>query len=208
MTDEPTEIANIDDAALIVRLLNGEQSAYKYIVEKYQNTLMQVSRSIVGMSVADEVVQEAWIAAFRALPKFEQRSSLKTWLIRIVSNCAKTRLRQENRSINFSDIGGDNDELLDPSYFNKRGHWQKDVYFWDLATPEALLSNDQLKSCIDGAIADLPLNQRSVLTLRDMQSLDMQEICKILDISESNARVLLHRARNFVRESIDNFLRK
>jgi len=202
------DFSNLDDATLITRLLAGDQAAYTYVVEQYHNTLLQVSRSIVGMSIAEEVLQDAWIAAFKALANFEQRSSLKTWLIRIVSNCAKTRLRRENRSINFTELGFDEESPLDPANFNNRGHWQREVYFWEIATPEALLANDQLKSCIDQAISDLPANQRSVLTLRDIQSLEMQEICKILDISESNARVLLHRARNFVRESIDNFLRK
>ena len=208
MKTRPHDLTNIDDASLITRLLDGEQAAYSYVVELHHNNLLQVARSIVGMSVAEEVLQEAWIAAFKALAKFEQRSSLKTWLIRIVSNCAKSRLRQENRSINFSEFAGNDESVLDPAYFNNRGHWQREVHFWDQATPEALLANDQLKACIDNAISELPANQRSVLTLRDMQALEMQEICKILDISESNARVLLHRARNFVRESIDNYLRK
>jgi len=208
MKNPSHDFSNIDDAMLISRLLKGEQVAYTYVVEQYHNNLLQVARSIVGMSVAEEVVQDAWIAAFKALSKFEQRSSLKTWLIRIVSNCAKTRLRQENRTINFSEIGGHDESPMDPAYFNSRGHWQKEVNSWEHATPEAMLANEQLKSCIDRAISDLPANQRSVMTLRDMQALEMQEICKILDISESNARVLLHRARNSVRESIDNYLRK
>lgn len=200
---------DISDAALIPRLLAGEQNAYTLVVSTYQNNLLQVARSIVGMSIADEVVQDAWIAAFRALPKFERRSSLKTWLIRIVSNCAKTRLRQENRTINFSALGSaDEDSPVDPSFFDNRGHWQKQVQLWDDASPEILLASEQLKNCIDKAINDLPANQRSVLTLRDLQALEMQDICKILDISESNARVLLHRARSVVRESIDHCQRK
>ena len=197
-----------DDANLIPRLLDGEQEAYKIVVAAYHKNLLQVATSIVGMSVAEEVVQDAWIAAFKALPKFERRSSLKTWLIRIVSNCAKTRLRQENRSINFTEFSGGDESPLDPAYFNQRGHWQRDVNFWDETTPEALLENDQLRRCIDKAISELPVNQRSVMTLRDMQTLEMEDICKILDITESNARVLLHRARNYVRESIDHCLRK
>jgi len=208
MQNRSLEKTKIDDATLIQRLLAREQDAYTYVVTTYQNNLLQVARGIVGMSIAEEVVQEAWIAAFRALANFEQRSSLKTWLIRIVSNCAKTRLRQENRSINFSEFAADDETILDPANFTSRGHWQAQVSFWDFATPDELLSNDQLKACIDLTIRDLPANQRSVLTLRDMQSLEMHEICKILDISESNARVLLHRARNIVREAIDNFLRK
>lgn len=193
---------------LIQRLLNQEQAAYFTVVKTYQTTLVQVARSIVGSSIAEEVVQEAWLAAFKALPKFERRSSLKTWLIRIVSNSAKTRLRHENRSVNFSEIGLENETVLDPSRFNERGHWSSPLINWDLASPDSILASEQLKTCIDKAIASLPVAQRAVLTLRDMQGLEMEDICKILEVSESNARVLLHRARSWIRESIDRCQRK
>ena len=196
------------DAELISKLLAQDQSAYFEVVKAYQSALLQVARSIVGTSIAEEVVQEAWLAAFKALPKFERRSSLKTWLIRIVSNCAKTRLRHENRSVSFSEIGFDNESTLDPSHFNDRGHWRSPVANWDIASPDSILATEQLKTCIDHAIGSLPVAQRAVLTLRDIQGLDMDDICKILDVSESNARVLLHRARSQIRETIDRCQRK
>lgn len=206
-SDNPA-IGNGADAALIERLLRQDQAAYFALVKTYQSTLLQVARGIVGSSIADEVVQDAWLAAFKALPKFERRASLKTWLIKIVSNCAKTRLRRENRSISFSEIGFENDTSLDPSYFKENGHWGRPIGLWNIDSPDAILASEQLKACIDRAILDLPVAQRTLLTLRDIQGLEMQDICKILEVSESNARVLLHRARSQVRESIDRCQRK
>jgi len=196
------------DDEIIPRLLKHEEAAYTIVVRAYQGILIQVSRAIIGPSLAEEVVQEAWISAFKALPKFERRSSLKTWLIRIVSNNAKTRLRHESRSLSFSEIASNDQEMVDPAYFDKKGSWTQPPRSWDINSPEEILSSQQLKACLDKAIQALPALPRSVMTLRDMQDQNMDMICKVLDISESNARVLLHRARSQVRESIARCQRK
>ena len=196
------------DDDIIPRLLQKEEAAYTLIVGAYHGILVQVARAIIGSSLAEEVVQEAWISAFKALSKFERRSSLKTWLIRIVSNSAKTRLRRESRSRTFSEISPNNDAIIDPAYFDQSGRWTHAPQAWDIDSPEEILSSQQLKTCLDNAIDALPPMPKSVLTLRDMQGQNMQIICKVLDISESNARVLLHRARTLVRESIARCQRK
>lgn len=201
-----SDIPKDDD--IIPRLLQHEEEAYTIVVRAYQGILLQVSRAIIGSSLAEEVVQEAWISAFKALPKFERRSSLKTWLIRIVSNNAKTRLRHESRSVSFSEIAPNDQDMVDPAYFDKKGSWTQPPSSWDINSPEEILSSHQLKDCLDQAIQALPALPRSVLTLRDMQDQSMDMICKVLEISESNARVLLHRARSQVRDSIARCQRK
>ena len=143
------------------------------------------------------------MAVVRALPKFERRSSLKTWILRIVSNCAKSRLRHESRNINV-DFSDDNN-MIDPAHFKSDGHWQTPPTIWHADTPDAILASGELRAHIDNTMRQLPPLQQAVIALRDMQGMDMESICKILEVSESNGRVLLHRARSQLREAIDQF---
>ncbi len=189
------------EKTLINRLIKGEQSAFVEVVSDYNNLMVSVARAIVGEAFADEVVQDAWISAIKALPKFEGRSSLKTWLLHIVSNAAKTRVRRENRSLSLDD--GWQSEPSDK--FDNTGHRYDDVLPWDEATPEALLANEQLQSIIDQAFQNLPAMQRAALTLYDLEGVKMDEICNILDVSSSNIRVLLHRARTTLHHSIEKY---
>lgn len=195
------------DDDLIPRLLENDETAYKQVVRAYHGTMVHVARSIVGDAIADEVAQEAWLAVLKALPKFERRSSLKTWILKIVSNCAKTRLRHESRTVNLEDSHLDGGPIASSRHFNQSGHWIDPPAVWNVDTPESVISSTELKKCIDNALNNLPELQRAVLTLRDIQGLDMDSICKILDVSESNARVLLHRGRIQIRESIDEHQR-
>jgi len=189
------------ESTLINRLINGDQSAFVQVVSAYNNIMVSVARAIVGEAFADEVVQDAWISAIKALPKFEGRSSLKTWLLHIVSNAAKTRVRRENRSLSLDD--GWQSESSDK--FDSTGHRYDDVLPWDEATPEALLANEQLQSIIDQTFQNLPAMQRAALTLYDLEGVKMNDICNILDVSSSNIRVLLHRARTTLHHSIEQY---
>ena len=189
------------EKTLINRLIKGEQSAFVEVVSDYNNLMVSVARAIVGEAFSDEVVQDAWISAIKALPKFEGRSSLKTWLLHIVSNAAKTRVRRENRSLSLDD--GWQSKPSDK--FDNTGHRYDDVLPWDEATPEALLANEQLQSIIDQAFQNLPAMQRAALTLYDLEGVKMDEICNILDVSSSNIRVLLHRARTTLHHSIEKY---
>jgi RNA polymerase sigma-70 factor (ECF subfamily) len=195
------------DEVLIPKLLDGDEAAFAQVVRAYNGIMRHVAKSIAGESIADEVTQEAWVAVIRALPKFERRSSLKTWILRIVSNMAKSRLRHESRTISMEDAGGNNDGMIDPSHFKSNGMWQSPPHVWDADTPEEIVSSKQLRVCIDNTMKSLPPLQQAVIVLRDMQGMDMDAICKILDVSESNGRVLLHRARSQLREAIDRFQR-
>jgi RNA polymerase sigma-70 factor (ECF subfamily) len=191
----------MDQTALIAKLNSGDASAFEYVVGQYHSIMLSVARAIIGEAFADEVVQEAWVSAIKALPRFEGRSSLKTWLLQITSNGAKTRLRRESRQLSLDDGW-----QAEPDYkFDHRGHRIDDVLQWNIDTPEALLQNDQLRDVIEKTYQSLPPHQRAVLTMCDMEGLQMTEICNILDISASNARVLLHRARTALHHSIEKY---
>jgi len=196
------------DDELIPLLLAGDEKAYQMVVTAYHGMMVNLARNIVGAAIADEVAQDAWVSVMRALPKFERRSSLKTWILRIVCNTAKSRLRRESRTINLDDPLDESIPMISDSHFDDRGHWQNPPNVWSASTPEEFIASDQLQEIINNALNHLPPLQRTVLMMREMQGQDMETICKILEVSESNARVLLHRARSQVREAIDNYYRK
>lgn len=193
--------ARKNEQALIKRLIDGDQRAFEDVVAAYHNIMLSIARAIVGEAFADEVVQDAWISAIKALPRFEGRSSLKTWLLHIVSNGAKTRVLRENRSISL-DEGW---QAIPDDKFDQTGHRFDDVFAWEEATPEALLANEQLQSVIEQSFQQLPAMQRAALTLYDMEGIKMTEVCNILDVSSSNVRVLLHRARTALHQSIEQY---
>jgi RNA polymerase sigma-70 factor (ECF subfamily) len=200
-------INNSDDQELIKRLLDGDETAYRHVVTTYHGSMMFLARKIVGERVADEVVQEAWISVMRALPKFERRSKLKTWILTIVSNEAKNRLRKESRHVSLEamtpDMSTDTSAIL--GRFDSSGHWAEPPVVWQADSPDALLSENQLSDCLNQAIAELPDLQEATLNLKEKQGFSLAEICNILDVSESNVRVLLHRARNRVFTVIEHF---
>ncbi|WP_455217767.1 RNA polymerase sigma factor [Kaarinaea lacus] len=191
------------DDELIPKLLAQDEVAYAQVVNAYHGLMVHFARAIVGEAIADEVAQEAWVAVLRALPKFQRRSSLKTWILRIVSNTAKSRLRHESRSVSLE--GNFDEPIVDPARFKPNAHWSSPPAMWHGETPDALLSSTELRECIDRALDSLPPMQRAAVTLRDMQGLDMETICKILEISESNGRVLLHRGRSCIQMAIEEF---
>lgn len=198
----------MDDDVLITKLLAGDEAVFRRVVGEYHGLMQHVARAIVGSQFAEEIVQDAWMAVLQALPQFERRSSLKTWILQIVSNLAKTRLRRERRSVavgNAADL-----ELVAAAAgqaFQPDGHWVEPPGNWHQDTPELVLASEQLKGVLDAALAALPEVQRAVLTLRDIEGLEMDEICNILELSESNSRVLLHRARLRLWQAIDQFQR-
>ncbi|MCX4188078.1 RNA polymerase sigma factor [Methylophaga sp. OBS4] len=193
--------ADLDEDSLISLLLDGDTTAFEFVVAQYHNIMLSVARAIIGEAFADEVVQDAWVSAIKALPGFEGRSSLKTWLLHITSNGAKSRLRRESRHISLDDGW----EAVPADKFDHHGHRIDDILPWDRDTPEALLENAQLQQVIEDSFRQLPATQRAVLTMYDMEGIEMTEICNILDISASNARVLLHRARTALHHSIEKY---
>lgn len=190
------------DDELIPKLLAHDETAYTQVVAAYHGIMVHLARAIVGNAIADEVAQEAWVAVLKALPRFERRSSLKTWILRIVSNTAKSRLRHESRTVSLDESFSDQ-PIVDPAHFKPNAHWASPPAMWHAETPEALLASTELRACIDSALEALPPMQRAAVTLRDMQGLNMEGICKVLEVSESNGRVLLHRARSRIQMAIE-----
>ncbi len=193
-----------DDSELLSRLLAGDQQAFRTLVAAYQGAMRAVAIAIVGGAQADEVVQDAWLAAVRNLDGFQGRSSLKTWLLTITANTAKSRLRKVRRDISLDDLPAPHGSI-DDARFAADGHWSPAPLAWHEDSPEALLAEDELRECLENTLASLSELQRSVLLLRERQGLELDEICNLLDVSLSNVRVLLHRARLKVFATLEYF---
>lgn len=193
-----------DDSELLSRLLAGDQQAFRTLVATYQGAMRAVAIAIVGAAHADEVVQDAWLAAVRNLDGFQGRSSLKTWLLTITANTAKSRLRKVRRDLSLDDLPAPHGSI-DDSRFAADGHWSTAPLAWHEDSPEALLAEDELRQCLEKTLLSLSELQRSVLLLRERQGLELEEICNLLEVSLSNVRVLLHRARLKVFATVEHF---
>ena len=193
-----------DDELLLARLRQGEQAAYKRMVDLYQGAMRAVAIAIVGSPSADEVVQDSWLSVVRHLDDFAGRASLKTWLLTITANAAKSRLKKQRREVFIDDISGPHG-TIGPEHFKTDGHWQQSPVGWHTDSPEALLAEQELRKCLEHTLSSLSELQCSVLLLRDRQGLELDAICNLLDISHSNVRVLLHRARLSVFATLDHF---
>ncbi|WP_137818741.1 RNA polymerase sigma factor [Pseudomonas sp. 2FG] len=192
------------DSDLLPRLLAGEQQAFRELVAAYQGAMRAVAYAIVGSRNADEVVQDAWLAVVRSLDGFQGRSSLKTWLLTITANTAKSRLKQNRRELLLDDLPAPHG-TIDDSRFAEDGHWLAAPFAWHHDSPEALLTEDELRECLEKTLSSLSELQGSVLLLRERQGLELEEICNLLEISLSNVRVLLHRARLKVFATLEHF---
>ena len=197
-------MATADDGDLLKRLLSGEQQAFRELVIAYQSAMRAVAYAIVGSRHADEVVQDAWLSVVRNLAGFEGRSSLKTWLLTITANAAKNRYKQNRREVLLDDLPSPHGTIGDDR-FSSDGHWLLAPLAWHQDSPEALLTEDELRECLERTLISLPQLQSSVLVLRERQGLELEEICNLLQISLSNVRVLLHRARLKVFATVEHF---
>ncbi|OWP49691.1 RNA polymerase sigma factor [Pseudomonas nitroreducens] len=197
-------MVSADDSELLSRLLAGDQQAFRTLVATYQGAMRAVAIAIVGAAHADEVVQDAWLAAVRNLDGFQGRSSLKTWLLTITANTAKSRLRKVRRDVSLDELPAPHGSI-DDSRFAADGHWSSAPLAWHEDSPEALLAEDELRQCLENTLLSLSELQRSVLLLRERQGLELEEICNLLEVSLSNVRVLLHRARLKVFASVEHF---
>lgn len=208
--------ASADEHVLLAALRGGDESAFTGFVRQYHPALVRLATLYVGdRALAEEVAQETWLGVLRGLDRFEGRSSLKTWLFSILVNRAKTRGQRESRSIPFSALWNPDaepaepavepDRFLPPDHPDWPGHWAAFPKSWDQVPEEALLSQEAL-ALIRAAIAGLPPSQREVITLRDIEGWTSDEVCNVLNISETNQRVLLHRARSKVRRALERYL--
>jgi RNA polymerase sigma-70 factor, ECF subfamily len=211
----PNRAVDPAEERLLARLRAGDEQAFMELVDRYGASLLRVALLFVSTrAVAEEVVQETWLAVFSGIDRFEGRSSLKTWLFRILTNRAKTRAVREARSVPFSSLApaeAERDEpSVDPSRFLPAFHpnwgaWASSPRSW-AETPEQRLLGAETQRVIREAIELLPPVQRAVITLRDLEGYDSAEVCDALELTEGNQRVLLHRARSKVRAALDEYL--
>ena len=190
------------------RLRAGDEAAFGELVDRYHSPLLRVAQTYVSSrAVAEEVVQETWLAVIRGIGSFEGRSSLKTWLFRILSNRAKTRGAREARTIAMSALAGD-DHAVDPDRFFGADHPESPGWWssYPTAWPEERLLASEVRDVIEEAVEELPDGQRAVIALRDLEGWSSDETCDALGISAGNQRVLLHRARSRVRSALERYL--
>lgn len=194
------------ESQLISQLIAGDTRAFSTLISQYQTLMLSIARAIIGDAFAEDVVQEAWVAVYKHIANFERRSSLKTWILTIVSNEAKARLRKESRQVSLEQLDGETPgSYLDASHFRADGHWQHPVPHWSNESPESLLEEKQLQKCIAKTLSLLPPAQKAAFILRDIEQTPFDDICNILQVSASNVRVLLHRARLTLMQVIDRY---
>jgi RNA polymerase sigma-70 factor (ECF subfamily) len=210
----------VDEMRLVAALRRGDEAVFGELIDRYQPALLSVAARYVGSrAVAEEVVQETWVGLLRGIDEFEGRSSLKTWLFRILVNTAMSRSRRERRCVPFSSVGGgtgmagsgSGDEAVDPERFidaadhRWNGGWAAAPSDWETLPEERLLSSELLKY-VRAAIEELPPRQREVIVLRDVEGWTSEEVREALELTEANQRVLLHRARSKVRAALEREL--
>jgi RNA polymerase sigma-70 factor (ECF subfamily) len=197
---------------LLAALRARDEEAFRELVREYQPSLVRVARIYVStQAAAEEVAAETWLAVLNGLDRFEGRSSLRTWIFRILTNIAKTRGVRDGRTLPFSalqepgrvpEAAVDADRFLDPEHPRWPGHWTVKPTTW----PEEALLAAETRGRLAEAIEALPATQRAVISLRDIEGWSSEEVRNALDLSETNQRVLLHRARSKVRAALEEYV--
>jgi RNA polymerase sigma-70 factor (ECF subfamily) len=188
------------DYELVSRLRAGDEGAFAELAGKYQGTMLSMARGYVPSgAVAEEVVQDAWVGVLRGIHGFERRSSFRTWLFRILVNRAISAGVRERRSVPVDDMG----PVVDASRFDAGGTWQVPPEPWADQVDDKVIAA-KIAARILAAIDELPLQQREVVTLHDVQGLSSEEVCAVLGISNANQRVLLHRGRSKLRQVVES----
>jgi RNA polymerase sigma-70 factor (ECF subfamily) len=206
-----TQLATTAEADLLARLRAGDEQAFDALVARLYGTMLTVARSYVrDRAVAEEVVQETWLGVINGLDRFEGRSSLKTWILSILVNQARTRGSREARSTPFAALTPEDEApSVDPDRF--RGPHEQYPGGWrafpaDWGSADRVLEDRETLRVAMRAIAELPLTQQTVIRMRDVEGYSSDEVCATLDVSEANQRVLLHRARSRVRAALERHL--
>jgi RNA polymerase sigma-70 factor (ECF subfamily) len=211
MSPVPEALDFTDDDVLVMALRNGDEEAFGWLLDRYSAPLLRLARTYVSNpESAREAVQETWVAVITGVDRFEQRSSLKTWVYRILINVARSKGVKEHRTVPFASLTSEleaDEHAVDPDRFRGRrdhwpGHWASPPVPWDEEPEERLLGGETM-AIVTAAIGTLPTNQRTVITLRDVEGWDPVEVCNALAITETNQRVLLHRARSKVRGALE-----
>jgi RNA polymerase sigma-70 factor (ECF subfamily) len=215
-SQQTNQQVTLDDSHLVNALRRGDEAAFTALIDRYHASLLRLAQMYVpDRATAEDVVQETWIGVLKGLDRFEGRSSLKTWIFRILINIAKTRGQREARSIPFSALwnpeADPGEPAIEPGRFFPADHprwphqWVTLPHDWEAVPEERLLAKETLAQ-LRAAIEALPPSQREVITLRDIEGWSSDEVCNALEISETNQRVLLHRARSKVRRVLERYL--
>ena len=191
---------NDEDEELVARLRAGDEEAFVALVARHHASMLRLASSFVpSAAVAEEVVQDTWMGVLRGIDGFAGRSSFKTWLLRILVNRARTTGTRERRSVAIGDAA----PAVDASRFDASGAWSSPPQHWVQDSDDRLLAQS-LAQRIEQGLAELPERQREVVTMRDVDGLSSREVCEVLDISEANQRVLLHRGRSHLRQALED----
>jgi RNA polymerase sigma-70 factor (ECF subfamily) len=191
-----------DDARLLERLRAGDEAAFIALVAGHHDAMLRLASSFVSSrAVAEEVVQDTWLGVLRGIDRFEGRSSLRTWLFAILVNRARTTGVREARSIALGDAA----PAVDGARFDATGAWASPPDQW-VEDAEDRLGAAELAGHLHAALGQMPPRQRAVVTLRDVDGLDSDEVCELLSLSQANQRVLLHRGRSQLRHALESLL--
>src|SRR5271154_360470 len=192
--------AEDEDGELVARVRAGEEQAFVLLVARHHATMLRLARTFVSSdAVAEEVVQDTWMGVLRGIDGFAGRSSFKTWLLRILVNRARSTGVREHRSVAIGDAA----PAVDRARFDASGAWMSPPQHWVEDSEDRLLA-ESLAGRIDATMKELPPRQREVVTLRDVDGLSGKEVCEVLEISEANQRVLLHRGRSHLRQALED----
>jgi RNA polymerase sigma-70 factor, ECF subfamily len=188
------------DAELLAQLRAGDEQAFMLLVARYRQSMLRLAATYVpSQAIAEEVVQDAWLGFLRGLSRFEGRSSVRTWLFRILVNRAKTAGSRERRSTALADLTA----TVDAARFDTSGGWSSPPQPWTDLVENRIVAR-QMTNLVATAMGDLPDRQRAVVTLRDIEGLSSEEVCSVLEITEANQRVLLHRGRSRLRQLLES----
>lgn len=193
-----------DETALVAQLAAGDRAAFECVYRKHNASMLRMCEGMIrNRATSEELVQDTWVAVLKGIGGFEGRSSLAGGIFAILVNKARSRAQRDGRMISFEGEGED-DGLA--AAFDGRGRWKDMPDLWETVTPDRIVEGRNMMAHVRAAIDTLPASQRSVLILRGQQDLEPDEVCAILNISEGNMRVLLHRARLSVRKFLDTLL--
>jgi RNA polymerase sigma-70 factor (ECF subfamily) len=210
----PTTTTEADaDAQLVAALKRRDEAAFVTLVERYQHSLLRLALVYCRtMAVAEEIVQDTWLGVIQGIDRFEGRASFKTWLFQILVNRARTRAEREGRAVSFSSLAEEAESSGEPAVPPERfrpvddqwpNNWAVPPQSWGESTDAGLLAAETM-GLVKRAIASLPSAQQQVITLRDVEGWTSEDVCNVLMISETNQRVLLHRARSHVRSALES----
>lgn len=205
--DRQRAAARAEDARVVRRLRAGDEAAFEQLVQRHHGEMFALARTFTkNHAIAEEVVQETWLAVLTSIDRFEGRAALKTWIFRILANTAMTRAGREARITPYASLEEvSNGPSVDPARFSASGHWTAMPNSWDRIPESGLLGRETI-DVVRRAIEELPPRQAQVIAMRDIAGFTAEEVATELGVSTGNQRILLHRARSHVRAALERHI--